>query len=184
VPRGAAVGLVPHTGWTWLVRVSGAPDDAAVERRARVIACDVLEGELYHRAAEQKRDHERFIATRRAIAVRQATQALAGHVRDVRHAVVLGKTMKPAPLERILAAHPMVHGAEGELWRAIFAEACAAHGLEVVRGEAGAVREAVAQRQSAAAVAAFLAAGKRTVGSPWSRELQDAALAAWSARLE
>lgn len=41
---GVVLGLVPHTGWTWLVRVRGSPVAAAVEIRARVVACSVAEG--------------------------------------------------------------------------------------------------------------------------------------------
>jgi hypothetical protein len=179
----AAIGLVPHTGWTWLVRVTRTEEGAAVETRARVVACDVLEGELYHLAAERSRDQERFVATRRVAAVRQAQDALAGHVIGASRAVVLGKQMKLPAFERIIGAHPMIHGAEGELWRAVFAEACAAHGLAVARRQALDVREALAKHHTPAAIAAFLAEGKRTVGAPWNREPQDAALAAWSALL-
>jgi len=98
----------------------------------------------------------------------------------VRGAIVLGKQSPLAAVDRIVAAHPMIHGAEGELWRAIFAEACAAAGAVVTRAEAGELRPLLARRHAAAAIAAFLDDGKRTCGAPWSRELQDAALGAWS----
>jgi len=78
------------------------------------------------------------------------------------------------------SAPPEIHGAEGELWRAIFAEACAAAGLEVTRAEAGTLRPLLGKRHAAPAIAAFLDDGKRTCGAPWSREPQDAALGAWS----
>ncbi len=175
-----AIGIVPHTGWAWLVRVTGTRAAARVERRERVVACDVLEGELYHLAAERDRDRERFVATRRAAAALQARVALRDHLTGVRGAIVLGKQTTLAPVDRIVAVHPMIHGAEGELWRAIFAEACAAAGLAVTRAEAGELRPMLAKRHSAAAIAAFLDDGKRAVGAPWSREPQDAALGAWS----
>jgi hypothetical protein len=177
----SALGLVPHTGWAWLVRVAGSPEEPTVERRARVVACDVVEGEVYHLAAEQTRDRESFVARRRTAALRQAQEALADYVEGASHAVVLGKQMKLPALERIVAAHPLTHGAEGELWRAVFAEACAVHGLAVERRESSQVRELLTKRYKPAAIAAFLTAGKRTVGAPWNREPQDAALAAWSA---
>jgi len=176
-----AIGLVPHTGWTWLVRVGGSRAEPRVEARERVVACDVLDGELYHLAAERSRDREGFVASRRAAAVAQARDALREHVAGVRAAVVVGKIAPLAPLERIVAAHPMIHGAEGELWRAIFAEACAAAGLAATRVAPDAVRTGLAKRAKPAAITAFLAAGKQAVGSPWSREPQDAALAAWGA---
>jgi hypothetical protein len=176
----AAIGLVPHTGWAWLVRVGGTRAAPRVERRERVVACDVLEGELYHLAAERARDRERFVATRRAAAVKQTGEALRDHVEGVRAAIVLGKQAALAPVDRIVAAHPMIHGAEGELWRAIFAEVCAAAGLTVTRADAGTLRPLLAKRHPEAAIAAFLDDGKRLVGAPWSREPQDAALGAWS----
>jgi hypothetical protein len=176
----SAIGLVPHTGWTWLVRVTGTPRAPKVERRERVVVCEVLEGELYHLAAERERDRERFVATRRGAAVKQARGALRDQLAGVQSAIVLGKQTALGPVDRIVAAHPMIHGAEGELWRAIFAEACTAAGLAVTRAEAGEIHALLAKRHSAAAIAAFLDDGKRTCGSPWSREPQDAALAAWS----
>ena len=176
----SAIGLVPHTGWTWLVRVTGTRSAARVERRERVVACDVLEGQLYHLAAERDGGRERFVATRRAAAVKQARDALRAGLAGVRAAIVLGKQMALAPVDRIVAAHPMIHSAEGELWRAIFAEACAAAGAQVTRAEAGEIQPLLARRHSAAAIAAFLDDGKRTCGSPWSREPKDAALGAWS----
>ena len=179
-----AIGLVPHTGWTWLVRVGGPPDAPRVESRARVVACDVLEGELYHLAAERTRDRERFVETRRAAALAQAREALRAWIDGAQAAVVLGKRMTLPAFDRIIAAHPLIHGAEGELWRTVFAEACAAHRLAVARAEGSRVRDAVVARQGQGAVDAFLAEGKRTVGAPWTREPQDAALAAWNALTE
>jgi hypothetical protein len=176
----AAIGLVPHTGWAWLVRVVGSRSAPRVERRARIVACDVLDGQLYHLAAERARDRERFVATRRAAATELARAALRDELAGVRAANVVGKQMTLAPVDRIVAAHPMIHGAEGELWRAIFAEACAAGDSEVTRAEPGTLRPLLEKRHTAAAIDAFLAEGKRTCGAPWSRELQDAALAAWS----
>jgi hypothetical protein len=172
VATGAALGLVPHTGWAWLVRV----DEGQVVARERVVACEVLEGELYHLAAERDRDREAFLSRRRAAAAAQADEALAPHLHGARAAVVLGKRMAPLPFERILASHPLIHAAEGELWRELFAEACVAHGLRVARAQADELRAQLGDRE------VFLAAGKRALGGPWTREIQDAALAALSAR--
>ena len=79
----SAIGLVPHTGWTWLVLVVGTRAAPRVERRERVVACDVLEGELYHLAAEHAGDRERFVATRRAAAVKQARATLRAELAGV-----------------------------------------------------------------------------------------------------
>jgi len=165
-----ALGLVPHTGWTWLVRVTGTRARAVVAARERVVACEVLDGELYHLAAERTRGREAFVASRRARALELATAALAAHATGATAACVVGKVAVLPALETIVASHPLIHGAEGELWRAIFAEAAAALGLAVTRADANSVR--------ARSDAALLAEGKRTFGAPWTREVQDAVLAA------
>jgi hypothetical protein len=46
------------------------------------------------------------------------------------------------------------------------------------------VRGALVDRFGSGAVEAFLAAGKGEVGSPWGREPQEAALAAWGSLQE
>jgi hypothetical protein len=174
-----ALGLVPHTGWAWLVRVEGSRKEPRATARVRLAACDVLDGELYHLAAEQKSDREGFLAGRRARGVAQAREALTPQLEQVGAVVVVGKQATLPALERVLASHPLIHGAEGELWRAIFAEACAAAGVPVRRAEATDIRAGLEKMNGAASVAAFLARAKRALGSPWSREPQDAALAAW-----
>jgi hypothetical protein len=175
-----AIGIAPHTGWAWLVRVSGQADAARIESRQKVVACDVLEGQLYHRAAERQRGQAEFLAERRAIAIEQASRALAPHLAGALAAAVLGKQLALPPLERIVAAHPLTHAAEGELWRAIFAEACRERGVTATRSTAEEVQEAQARLHGRSAVVLFLARGKRELGAPWSLEPQQAALAGWS----
>ncbi len=178
---GIAIGIAPHTGWAWLVRVRGESAAAVVESRARIVVCHVLDGQLFHLAAEHRGDPAEFLAGRRQVAVAQARLALEPHLGGVGAAVVLGKRVALDPLERILAAHPLIHGAEGELWRAIFAEACLERGVAATRSVAEEVRGALMKLHGSGDVAEFLAAGRRQVGPPWSREPQEAALAAWFA---
>jgi hypothetical protein len=175
-----AIGIAPHTGWAWLVRVSGQAHGARIEARQKVLACDVLEGQLYHRTAERQRGRAEFLGERRAIAVDQAVRALAPHLAGAAAALVLGKQLALPPLEKIVAAHPLTHAAEGELWRAIFAEACQASGVTATRATAEEVEEALARRHGRSAVVLFLARGKRDLGAPWSLEPQQSALAGWS----
>lgn len=165
-----ALGLVPHTGWTWLVRVA-RPDGAAprVEERGRAVALPVESGQLYHLAHDHTGDRETFFAKRRAEALAHARKAVAPFAPGAAHAVVVGKIQRLPGFEAILASHPMIHTAEGELWRALFAEACAALGLETTRAASSTPRPRDA---------AWLAAQGRELGSPWSKEVQTAALAA------
>lgn len=77
------------------------------------------------------------------------------------------------PIARILAAHPLMHAAEGQLYRDVLLDAAAARGLPahgVSRGQA----EALAAGDLAATVAALSTAA----GRPWRREHKLAAVAA------
>lgn len=178
---GTAIGIAPRTAWAWLVLVSGPRGAPRVGARVRVEACGGGEGHLYHRAAERTRDPVGFLDRERSAALARTVTALAPHLGEARAATVLGRRLALPPLPRILAAHPLLHAAEGELWRALFAEALESCGLVVERAEAAAVRTALEERHGAAALDAFLASGRAALGPPWGREIREAALAAWSA---
>jgi len=163
---GAALGLVPHTGWAWLVRVGGTFAHPRIEARLRVEVCPVLAAELYHRASEHDGDAAAWLAHRTAAVEAHATEVFATHLDGVRAAVVLGKHAALPPLARILAAHPMIHTAEGEVWRAIVARACAAEGVTVTRATVDDVRASLTTRVGAPALTTFLAESHRVVGTP------------------
>jgi hypothetical protein len=159
-----AVGLVPHTGWTWLVRIT----DGAIVARERVVALPVLEAELYHHARDHAGDRAALFATQHAIARDAAIAAVRPHVVGLTRAVVIGKHPALPALDAIVRSHAMIHTAEGELWRALFATACEAFGLEVTR---------IAAAPKLAA-ARWLADGRARLGAPWTAEIKAAALAA------
>jgi hypothetical protein len=163
----ATVGLVPHTGWTWLVRVEGGK----VAARSRIVALEVLEAELYHLARDHRGNRDRFFAQRSAAALDRATTAVREAVAGASLATVLGKRVALAPLAKIVASHAAIHGAEGELWRALFAEACEACGLAAARAETDAFR-------AGARDTAWLAGEGARLGAPWTAEIKAAALAA------
>jgi hypothetical protein len=87
------------------------------------------------------------------------------------------------PLEKILKSHAMVHAAEGELYRRVFAEASAALGAPPARVPAAALahRAAAAAGLSPAKLAAHLAAMGKASGKPWAADQKQAALVAWLA---
>jgi hypothetical protein len=160
-----ALGLVPHTGWTWLVRVR----DGAVEARERVVAVEVLDGELYHHTRDHAGDRERFFAARRA-EVLAKTIAVMRAYGDASAAIVLGKQQPAQPLAKLVASHAKIHGAEGELWRALFTEALIACGVSTMRAEATEIDKRGLDK--------WLAAAGKALGSPWTSEIKDAACAA------
>jgi hypothetical protein len=158
-----ALGLVPHTGWTWLVRVDGD----AVTARDRVVALPVHDAELYHLARDHRGDRATFFAARRAGALARAIDAVRAPCRGAARAIVLGKQPALPELDRIVASHAAIHGAEGELWRALFAEACA-------RCDVAVERAAIARPGEAR----WLASAGDALGPPWTKEIKDAAAAA------
>jgi len=162
-----ALGMVPHTGWTWLVRVR----DGVIEARERVVAVEVLDGELYHHARDHRGDRERFVAARRAELLAKTIATMRVYA-DASAAIVLGKQQPAEPLAKLVASHAKIHGAEGELWRALFAEALASCGVSTIRALATDVRKSLGK------VDAWLAAAGKALGSPWTGEIKDAACAA------
>jgi hypothetical protein len=164
-----ALGLVPHTGWTWLVRVR----DGEVEARERVVAVEVLDGELYHHTRDHAGDRERFFTGRRAEMLAKTIAAMRAYG-DASAAIVLGKQQPAEPLAKLVASHAKIHGAEGELWRALFAEALASCGVKTIRAQAGDVRAGIDKRK----LETWLAAAGKALGSPWTSEIKDAACAA------
>ncbi len=163
----AGLGIVSHTGWAWVVRVEGD----RVAARVRVVALEVHAAELYHLTRDHDGDRARFLARGRAAALIATELAIRALADGAGAAIVLGKQPALPPLERIVAAHPVIHTAEGELWRGLFAEACAARGLAVERHVASELR----------AADAWLAREGKAIGPPWGSEPKAAALAARAA---
>jgi hypothetical protein len=93
-------------------------------------------------------------------------------------------TAKPAPpLEKILKVHPLVHAAEGELYRRVFSEASAAIGFPPPRMPADALGRKIADALGLTPekVAARLAEMGKASGRPWTADQKNASLAAWYA---
>jgi hypothetical protein len=87
------------------------------------------------------------------------------------------------PLEVILRSHPLIHAAEGEMYRDAVARACEALSLRVLRIPAKEMeaRAVEALGMNAAAVRGKLAGLGKAAGRPWRSEQRECALAAWLA---
>jgi hypothetical protein len=157
----SALGIVPHTGWAWVVRVG------ETVTRERIVALDVHDAELFHLARDRDGDRVRFVAERRAQALARTIAAMQPCCAGVSRAIVLGKRVALPAIAKIVASHAQIHGAEGELWRALFAEACTACGVPVERA-------ATAGKPDAR----WLARIGKAVGPPWTAEVKAAAAAA------
>jgi hypothetical protein len=126
-----ALGFRAHSGWAAMVAVAGTMDAPRVlERRRMVIADPEIPGsrQPYHAAAELP-FREAKSAVRAAIESSRglALEAMSAAVRALRAqghevegcGVVLGSGKALPGLERILAAHPLIHTAEGAMFREV-----------------------------------------------------------------
>jgi hypothetical protein len=188
----AALGLKVRTGRAVVVVVCGPAEAPQVLAKAQIdVATTFEEGAVFHAAQEMPieagRAHVRD-AERRF--VRTARDGLAAFVGGVQATVVGAGMAAPVaktlpPFETIVKAHPMVHAAEGELYRRVFAEAAAAVAAppERLPADALASRVAEALETTPARLAARLAAIGKASGRPWAADQKEATLAAWAALL-
>jgi len=188
VKERAALGFQVHTGWAAVVAVGGEPDEPAILAKARIqVATSFDEGAVFHVAQGMPVEAARAFVedsearfTAHASAELAALSASLGR-KVVAAGMVAGPAKKLPPLESILKSHALVHAAEGELYRRVFAEAGAALGARPVRVPADALapRAATALGLRPATLAARLAAMGKTSGRPWAADQKQAALVAW-----
>lgn len=187
-----AIGIRVHSGWGALVAVAGDPGTLEVIERRRIEIIDRNApgaAQPYHFAKDLPlADAGKFIAGSAASAARLASTAmrevcdkLRAHGYKLIAAAILLSSGRPLPeLGKILAAHPMIHTAEGEFFRQAFRDACASlkiavtgvrehdldqHAKSVLRGDGGLLKKKIAGM------------GK-TLGPPWTADQKAAALAA------
>ncbi len=194
----AAIGVRAHSGWAVVVAVgeaSGAPEVLARER-VSVVELSMIEPGIrgakqpYHNVMEWKTPAaEKYLAKCASIGERMAGAALRRmadelHVRgySVAGCAVLTGRGRPLPvLAQILAAHPLIHTAEGIFFRRVFQDACERLGWRVTG-----VREKELDEQAklvlgkdAARAKKKIASMGKIVGAPWTADQKMAALAAW-----
>jgi len=200
-PTRAALACRTHSGWAALVAVAFDPEATATPRVPVVIdrrRIDLADPAIprpvqpYHQA--EKLDFpaaqqliERAIHDAGAMA-EQALRATADELRgrgyEVAGCGVLLGSGRPLPaLDAILAAHPLIHTAEGELYRGAIAKAAAKLSLRVT---AVRERELLAQASKALGlpggqIEKRIAEMGRALGPPWRQDQKYAALVAWMA---
>ncbi len=188
----AACGLRAHSGWAVLVVVAASRGTPTLLDRRRLALADELPAQPYHQAArlQDAQAAARFVEAARADIGRRADRAIASTVADaaragyaLRHAALLTSQARPLPLlEAILRSHPLLHTAEGELFRQALANACEQSGLQLFR-----CRERDVYEQSGrgigvepAALRRHVTAIGRTAGPPWTADHKMAFVAAWA----
>jgi hypothetical protein len=186
--RRAAIGLSVRTGRAAVVVIVGPLDAPEVIAKTRMqVAFTFDEGAVFHVAQDMPIDRARvFLREAEDAFVERARADLAELLAPLRVDVVAAGMVAPVqkklpPLETILKAHPLVHAAEGELYRRVFAAAASTAGAEPTRVPADALARRVADalRLTPAELAARLSAMGKAAGRPWAAEHKQAALVAW-----
>lgn len=188
----AAVGLRAHSGWAVLVIVGGSRQAPSLVDRRRIDVAEHTPSQPYHEAAsvtdlaaaEQMIERARAQATARArAAIGQAVAAARQAGYEARRAAVLVKVGRPLPpLDAILRSHPLLHTAEGELFREVLINGCEACNLEVVHWPERDAFEKSSRSlgMTVASLNKQLAALGRSCGPPWTADHKIACAAAMS----
>jgi hypothetical protein len=186
-----------HSGWGVLVAVSGDAHSVEVIDRKRIVIIDPAvagAAQPYHYAASLGltatglAKSERHLASCAAVSERLAVAAVGEVVRELdgRKYRVVGSAVllasgRPLPsLSKILAAHPMIHTAEGEFFRHVVSQACGSLEIPVT-----AIRERELEERAKAVfgtasgkVQRRIASLGSSIGPPWTKDHKSAALAA------
>lgn len=191
----AALGFRAHSGWAAYIALAGPAKSPEIVARSRLELCDPgipSPFQPYHKAAGMPfKKAEEFI---RRVSRKTENVARAGIEKIIAElilrgmkvaacAVLLGSGRALGPLEKILAAHPMIHTAEGVLFRESIVSAAERCGLRVtgiVERELF-MRAESALRLSRGPLDERLGEFGRALGPPWQQDQKFAALAAWMA---
>jgi hypothetical protein len=179
-----ALGFRPHSGWAVAVVVRGPAAEPEVVARTRVdLRRPGMPRQPYHAVAEAGADRGvvEEVADAALAGARAAIDELAGAIDGPVAAVgIVGEARDLPPLERILRSHPLLHTAEGELYRRALDRAAADRGLAVTALPARRPLEAAAEALGAdpEVLAARLVAAGRRLGPPWQADHKAATAAA------
>ena len=191
----AAAGFRVHSGWTSLVAVAlekGKPVVLARLRPHLVATFSYTFRQPYHTAEEMSLDEAAdFLDRLRAEARRLAVAALKSAKSDVaqqgykltRGALLLASGRPLPELPKILAAHSLIHTADGEFFREAISHAARRCRLilTTIKERDLLPQAASSLKSKPAALTAFLQKLGKPLGSPWTQDEKFAALAAWLA---
>jgi hypothetical protein len=188
------LGLRAHSGWAVLIGLGGTAGAPVIVERQRLSLCDgSFPRQPYHAAENLPAARAEALVTRSLGAANALAQgAIAGAVKRLRASgrevagagLLLGSGRAlPGELAAILASHPLIHTAEGEMYRAALRLACERASLPVVGIRERDVLTIASARQSLEpdVVRARVAALGKPLGPPWTQDHKLASLAAWLA---
>jgi hypothetical protein len=175
-----------------VVAVAGEVESPEILAKARIdVAFTFDEGAVFHvaqnyppeRAQALVRERE-LLFTERALADLRAFRAQFD-VKIVGAGMAAPVVKRLPPLETVLKAHPLLHAAEGELYRRVFAEACAKLRARPKRAPVDVLNKSLenALGLKPAGLGRRLDAMGKASGKPWARDQKEATLAAWCALL-
>jgi hypothetical protein len=191
----AALGFRAHSGWAAVVALAGSPRSPEVVDRRRIALLEPGSPggvQPYHAArAMDLPKAEEFIKRvieaidrSASIAVRAFAEALSVNGHDVAGCgIVLASGRALPSLEATLRSHPMVHTAEGELYRAAIARAAKNLKWRCVRVPERDLYKLAAKHLHSAEPRLKLRITEmgRSLGSPWGADEKCATLVAWLA---
>jgi hypothetical protein len=181
-----------HSGWGVLVAVSAQASLVQVMGRRRIVTADPSipgANQPYHYAANLEfLEAERYLAKCATVSESLAFAAIGEVVWELEErgyrvlgSAVLSAAGRPLPsLSNILAAHSLIHAAEGEFFRNSVQEACQRAKLSVAR-----IKERELDRVvkttfggEASRLERRIASLGRSIGPPWTKDHKLATLAA------
>lgn len=188
----AALGFRLHSGWGVLVAIS-APTNSVerIDRRRLLTADPNMPGakQPYHYAASLSlSEAEKYLAKSAAASESLAFAAIGQVVRELEErdyrllgSAVLLAAGRPLPsLAKILAAHSLIHWAEGEFFRNAVQHACERSKISVARIRECELDELIKTTfgDTGSRLQLRVASLGRSIGPPWTRDHKLATLAA------
>jgi hypothetical protein len=187
-----ALGIQMHSGWGVLVAVCADGGLIEILERRRILTVNPeIAGTMqpYHHAATlslpKSEEHiANCVAATTRLAVTAINEVLGAldrrHYRIAGCAVLLASGRPLPPLAKILAAHPLIHTAEGELFRQTIRDACETLHIPVtaIRERELDERARSAFGNAASRVQQNIASLGSSIGPPWTRDHKNATLAA------
>lgn len=184
----ATVGLRLHTGWA--VAVALASTLRVVDRRRLTLVEETDHDAVfvYHAAAELSGAAAERLVTKalgiaQACAVNEMTRLVSDLAASGHFVTAVGLPRGPQrplpPFGDILHSHPLIHAAEGELFRSALLDACSKLGLTVVGVASKELLPQAAQATGLrpAELKRRIDGLERTLGAPWAKDQKEAALA-------
>jgi hypothetical protein len=191
----AALGFRVHSGWAALIALTVTKGVPVVLFRERIHLVENFTYKFrqpYHTAKKLPLEEARaFVARVRSEARRLAHRAireLTTELRDQGYFLtgfgLLLSSGRPLPaFAKILAAHSLIHSADGELFREALLHAAARSGLKPVTIRERDLPDSASRalRRKPADLAQRISDLGRSLGPPWSQDEKFAALVAWLA---